>query len=211
MPLVEQELPTLPEHPSSPQVFSGVRVNRSLVLCVCFVDRCLSFCPFSFGHSVVCPSSIYGFWLPFYIFKHFLLKLIKNTIRVMFIFALWVYWYVLCSCTGGGTLHICRYIQTYCRNMTACIWLDRTFSTSVYVNGWRFLRYDIYQWLICLQAPTFLIVKFVCNQLETSLSGNLFYLRDRPFNLQGGGMVFCFAQIFFFGQHELEYYFFSRI
>ena len=31
---------------SSPLVFSGVRVTRSLVLCVCFVDRCLSFCPF---------------------------------------------------------------------------------------------------------------------------------------------------------------------
>jgi hypothetical protein len=26
----------------------------------CFVDRCLSFCTFSFGHCVVC-SSIYGF------------------------------------------------------------------------------------------------------------------------------------------------------
>jgi hypothetical protein len=25
--------------------FSGVRVTRSLVLCICFVDRCLSFCP----------------------------------------------------------------------------------------------------------------------------------------------------------------------
>ena len=46
MPLVEHELPILPEHPSSPPVFSGVRVTRSLVLCVCFVDRCLSFCPF---------------------------------------------------------------------------------------------------------------------------------------------------------------------
>ena len=40
-------------------VFSGARVTRSLVLCVCFVDRCLSFCPFSFGHCVVCSSSIY--------------------------------------------------------------------------------------------------------------------------------------------------------
>ena len=28
----------------SPPVFSGVRVTRSLVLCVCFVDRCLYFC-----------------------------------------------------------------------------------------------------------------------------------------------------------------------
>ena len=35
-----------------------------LVLYVCFVDRCLSFCTFSFGHCVVCSSSIYGFWLP---------------------------------------------------------------------------------------------------------------------------------------------------
>ena len=36
IPLVEQELPTLPEHLSSSLVFSGVRVTRSLVLCVMF-------------------------------------------------------------------------------------------------------------------------------------------------------------------------------
>jgi hypothetical protein len=58
---VEQDLLTLPDHPSSSPVFSGIRITRSLVLCVCFVDRCLSFCPFSFGHCVVCSSSIYGF------------------------------------------------------------------------------------------------------------------------------------------------------
>jgi hypothetical protein len=45
VPLVEQELPT----PS----FSGVCVTRSLVLCVCFVDRCLSFCTFSFDDLVL--------------------------------------------------------------------------------------------------------------------------------------------------------------
>ena len=64
VPLVEQELLTLQEHLSSPPVFSGVRVTRSLVLCICFVDHCLSFCPFSFCHCVLCSSSIYGFWLP---------------------------------------------------------------------------------------------------------------------------------------------------
>jgi hypothetical protein len=64
VPLVEQELISLPENPSSPLVFSGVRVARSSVLCVCFVDRCLFFCTFSFGHCVVCSSSIYKFWLP---------------------------------------------------------------------------------------------------------------------------------------------------
>jgi branched-subunit amino acid transport protein len=42
VPLVEQELLTLPEHLSSLPVFSGVRVTRSLVLYVCFVDHCLS-------------------------------------------------------------------------------------------------------------------------------------------------------------------------
>jgi hypothetical protein len=64
VPLVEQELLTLTEHLSSLQVFSGVRVTWSLVLYVCFVDHCLSLCTFSFGHCVVCSSSIYGFWLP---------------------------------------------------------------------------------------------------------------------------------------------------
>jgi hypothetical protein len=62
--LVEHELLTLPEHLSSPLVISGVRVTRSLALYVCFVDRCLSFCTFSFRYCVVCSSSIYRFWLP---------------------------------------------------------------------------------------------------------------------------------------------------
>jgi hypothetical protein len=44
--LVEHELLTLPEHLRSPPVFSGVRVTLSSVLCVCFVDRFLSFCNF---------------------------------------------------------------------------------------------------------------------------------------------------------------------
>ena len=36
------------EHLSSHQDFSGVRVTRSLVLWVCFLDRCLSLCTFFF-------------------------------------------------------------------------------------------------------------------------------------------------------------------
>jgi hypothetical protein len=50
-------------------VFSGVRVTRSLVLCVCFVDRCLSFCPVSFGHCVVCLFT--DSYYPFGIFNRF--------------------------------------------------------------------------------------------------------------------------------------------
>jgi hypothetical protein len=64
VPLVEQELPTRPEHLGSPPVFSGVFVTQSLVFCViCFVDRCLSCWTCSFCHCVVC-SSIYEFWSP---------------------------------------------------------------------------------------------------------------------------------------------------
>jgi hypothetical protein len=54
---------------SSNLIFSGVRVTWSLVLYVCFIDRCLSFCTFSFGHCVVCSSSIDGFWLPPWYFQ----------------------------------------------------------------------------------------------------------------------------------------------
>jgi hypothetical protein len=72
MSLVEQELLTLPEHRSSPPVFSGVRVTRSLVPCVCFVDRCLSFCPFSFDHCIICSALIYGYDYICGIFKLFL-------------------------------------------------------------------------------------------------------------------------------------------
>jgi hypothetical protein len=37
-----------------------LRFARSFVFCV-LLDRCLSVCPFSFGHCVVCLSSISGF------------------------------------------------------------------------------------------------------------------------------------------------------
>ena len=55
--LVEQELPTLPDHLSSPPIFSWIRVTRSLVLCVCFVDPCQSYCPFFFWP--LCCLSLY--------------------------------------------------------------------------------------------------------------------------------------------------------
>ena len=89
--LVEWELPTLPEHLRSPLVFSGVRVTRSLVLYVCFVGRCLSFCTFSFGHCGVC-SSIYGFWLPlWYLQTHLKVHiLIYTTVDALYVTACFI-------------------------------------------------------------------------------------------------------------------------
>ena len=108
MSLVEQELLTLPQHLSSPPVFGGVRVTRSLVLYVCFVDHCVSFCTFSFGHCDVCSSSIYGFWLPLWYLQTLLLPqtyvnlvdfscsgvlvfLLRKTFRLFGIKWLWAY------------------------------------------------------------------------------------------------------------------------
>ena len=46
---MQQELVTLPEHPSSPSVlFSVVRVAQSLVFCIVFVFVHLIICPFVF-------------------------------------------------------------------------------------------------------------------------------------------------------------------
>ena len=74
VPLVEQELPTLPEQLISPPIFSGVCIARSFAFYLqCFVDRCLSLKPFSFGHCVVCPFLIYGFRSPLLYLQTFLL------------------------------------------------------------------------------------------------------------------------------------------
>jgi hypothetical protein len=65
VPLVEQKLLILPDHLSSPPVLSGVRVTRSLVLFVCFVDRCLSFflwplcCLFFFDLRILITPLVY--------------------------------------------------------------------------------------------------------------------------------------------------------
>jgi hypothetical protein len=54
---IDEELPQYSDlYLSAHPVFSGVRVPRSLVLCVCVVDHCLFFCPSSFD-----CCSIYGF------------------------------------------------------------------------------------------------------------------------------------------------------
>jgi hypothetical protein len=99
--LMEQELLTLPENLSSHPVFIGVRVTRTLVICVYFADRCLSFCPFSFGHCVVCSYTKYGFWLPPWniqthaLRRHWLSFLLISKINMFlsFYFLYFLYWW----------------------------------------------------------------------------------------------------------------------
>ena len=69
MPLVEQELPTLPEYLSSLPVFSAVRVTQSLVLYVCFF---IIVCPFVLFLLAIVLSVLLrltDFDYPFGIFK----------------------------------------------------------------------------------------------------------------------------------------------
>jgi hypothetical protein len=74
---MEQELLTLPEYLSSPPVFSGVRVTRSLVLYVCFVDRCLSFVLFLLAIVLSVLLRYMDSDCPFGIFK--LLRIVSSS------------------------------------------------------------------------------------------------------------------------------------
>ena len=69
--LVEHELPTLPEHPNSPLIFSVVRVAQSLVFCVVLYRPLIVLYLLVIALSVVLWFTtsdyllIYDFWLPF--------------------------------------------------------------------------------------------------------------------------------------------------
>jgi hypothetical protein len=60
-PHVEQELNTVPEHLSTPPIFSWFRAARSLVFCLMIWRSLIVLLSFSLGHCIVCPS-IYCFW-----------------------------------------------------------------------------------------------------------------------------------------------------
>ena len=85
----------LPGAPEFIPVFNGVGVTRSLVLCVCFVDRCLSFYAFSFDHCVFCSSN-YGFWLPLWYLQTLLINQIiiqKERVHISISTEkIWRYW-----------------------------------------------------------------------------------------------------------------------
>ena len=75
LPLVGQELPTIPEHLSSTQVFCGVRVTLFFALSVVFVLFILAI-----ALSVL--PRIMEFGYPFGIFKLFLTNLSNTSIKV---------------------------------------------------------------------------------------------------------------------------------
>jgi hypothetical protein len=76
-----------------PHIFSRFLLFDLSVMFLCFVDRCLSFCTYSFDHCVVYSSSIYRLWLLFGIFKLFskfkgqsLIEMTSGTMRLCYCF-----------------------------------------------------------------------------------------------------------------------------
>jgi len=146
VPLVQQELPILPEHLSSPPIFSEVHVTRSLVLCVCFVDRCLSFCTFPFGHCVVCSSSIYGFWLPLWYLQtllptpNFFVHILYFLSRLLFCL------YTIIFCVYIFSSFHCSYMWTVKQRklsvfqFSCVIWYTCSYYLihRVKIKGWHF-------------------------------------------------------------------------
>jgi hypothetical protein len=53
-----------------------------------FVDRCLSFSPFSFGHCVVCSSSTYGFSLPLWYLSAIVLSVLLRLTGSHYLFGI---------------------------------------------------------------------------------------------------------------------------
>ena len=66
-----------------PAVFSWVRVARSLVF---YLVLEIVVCTFSFGHCVVCPSSIYWFWLPLWYLQTLLIRYVHHHLSLFWYF-----------------------------------------------------------------------------------------------------------------------------
>ena len=136
-----------PNWNSPPPVFSGVRVTRSLVLCM--FCRSLSFCTFFVGHCVVCSSSIYGFWLPLWYPQTLLtynLLWQSHISLTLFKMGMELSWQNVMYIQLIGIQ--CRFYTAYynCRNIFGCIAIY-----LIYIQGIFPFRYGwIVRWLFVL-------------------------------------------------------------
>ena len=110
---VEQELLTILEHLSLPQVFSGVCVARCLVFCA-MLCRSL-FVLLSFFFCAVCLSSIYASDYPIWYLQTFLIN-VQSTLY----FAIPLWWGVLDT--------------TFCDKICQCLATGRWFSPGTLVS-----------------------------------------------------------------------------
>jgi hypothetical protein len=141
--------------------------TRSLVLCVGFVDRCLSFCPFSFGHCIVCRFMDSD--CPFGIFKLFLHNnILFSTIKTHTFWCFWWSYYTTVS-RGGVFLYVHTPpppIWKPRRN----IYIKSRFLVELWLNFWILtpspitMSHEFYQsWLQALDIHLMLPFNFWVN------------------------------------------------
>ena len=79
------------------------------------------------------------------------------------------------------------------------------------INQWSIIMV----YLLSFVVQQIIVIYIYCTSIYIFWSiislKNFILFRERPFNLKGGVMVFCFVQNFFFGQHKSQnIYFLSR-
>ena len=112
-----------------------VRSSVILLLPLFIVDRYLSFCTFSFGLCVVCPSSIYGFWLSLWYLQALLEWINVILFSVLLVFS----WKIFVKLWCLSTLWKYEsYIIFYCVLFLLC------FSSSCVPNVARFSGLSIW-------------------------------------------------------------------
>ena len=94
-------------------------ITRSLVLCVRFVDRCLSLRVFSFGHCFVC--SIYGIFKLFLVCFHYIDFVTAPTVWYIFCFSFYFnVFVVVCVC-------VCLALRNNDETLCICCILDKLY------------------------------------------------------------------------------------
>ena len=71
-------------------------VTRSLVFMCMFCRSLFVLCTFSFGHCVICSSSIYGFWLPLWLSSNSSSHPVFSGVRVVHLFIFTALWCAQC-------------------------------------------------------------------------------------------------------------------
>ena len=116
---------------------------------MCFVGRCLPFCPFSFGHYVVCPS-IYGFWLPLWYLQTLLryAMITEATFMGKRYFPLQII--TLIPYNMYGAIHNFKYLI----DLVPCVYLrDKPWKPECVLSfnmGWRIL---VFSYFINIRQP----------------------------------------------------------
>ena len=109
--------------PAAPEY--GVYISQF----IWYSRACLSFCTFSVGLCVVCSSSIYGFWIPFGIFKLFSYHSAMHNLSIV----------------RGTTLYLRLYLyiplSVYCSDSNAVYWTFLWILSGFCRNNHFFILY----------------------------------------------------------------------